>query len=76
MFLSFTHPKSKCQKMTHINEAHRSSIVLIDKQADECYYSMLANANLDCICLMQKGAIKRLYAAKGGVFFYCCINVN
>lgn len=33
-------------------EAHRSSRILIDKQANECYYLMLANANRDCICLM------------------------
>ena len=26
-------------------EAHRSSRVLIDKQANGCYYSMLANSN-------------------------------
>ena len=57
MVLSFTHPKNKCQKLPHINEAHRSSIVLIDKQADECYYLMLANANLDYICLMPLKAV-------------------
>ncbi len=46
------------------------AVDLIDKQANECYYSMLANTNRDCICLMQKRAIKRFYAAKSGVFFY------
>ncbi len=47
---------------------HRSSSILIDKQAIECYYLILANANHDCVGLMQRGAIKRLRAAKGGVY--------